>query len=149
MQLVRVFKGSRWRNYISSICCKCSSPIIFDRQKLNSESKNYCKTCSVKKNQSFRWRGHSASRGTPIKNTWEHMMRRCYSTKAAKYHRYGGRGISVCKEWHDFETFKAWAITGWFLKATLDRIDNDGNYCPENCQWLTASENSKKRWRCS
>lgn len=76
-------------------------------------------------------------------------MRRCYSKKSPKYHRYGGRGISVCKEWHTFSEFKKWAVTGWFSGGTIDRIDNDGNYCPENCQWLTASENSKKRWRCS
>jgi hypothetical protein len=147
MQLVKVFRGSRWRSYVSSNCADCSSPILFDRQKLKKE--NHCKLCTIKKNQSLRWKGHVPSRGTPIKNTWEHMMRRCYSPKTPKYHRYGGRGISVCQEWHDFKIFRAWAVKGWFENATLDRIDNNGNYCPKNCQWLTASENAKKKWRCS
>lgn len=79
-------------------------------------------------------------------NTWHNMKSRCYSKSNPKYYRYGGRGISVCDEWLDIKVFSEWALNnGWKQGLTLDRIDNDGNYCPENCRWVSVSENSRKK----
>jgi hypothetical protein len=63
------------------------------------------------------------------------------------YYRYGGRGIALCSEWkNDFLTFRSWAITnGYKPGLSIDRIDNDGNYEPSNCRFLTISENSKRK----
>lgn len=82
--------------------------------------------------------------------TWKNIKGRCYRKNHPKYHRYGGRGIKVCDEWLDKETgvitFLKWSLShGWKKGLTLDRIDNDGNYCPENCQWITLSANSRKK----
>lgn len=78
---------------------------------------------------------------------WSHMKRRCLNPKASRYHKYGGRGIKICSEWiKDFPAFRDWAVAnGYNDDLTIDRIDNDGNYQPDNCQWLTRSENSSKR----
>ena len=75
------------------------------------------------------------------------MCRRCYYEKYKFYHRYGGRGITVCDDWlNSYDSFKNWALSsGYEYKApkgscTLDRIDNDGNYEPANCRWVTIKE---------
>jgi hypothetical protein len=70
------------------------------------------------------------------------MKNRCYNPSSNRYYRYGGRGIKICDEWlSDINTFRKWAIeNGYNDSLTIDRIDVDGDYCPENCRWVSASE---------
>lgn len=78
---------------------------------------------------------------------WSQMRYRCLSPTAPAYNWYGGRGITVCEEWTDYNIFKDWALaSGYRDDLCIDRIDNDGNYEPGNCQWITKAENSRKRW---
>lgn len=89
-------------------------------------------------------RGNEDYRG--IYNSWANMKQRCFNKKNPKYLRYGGRGIKIYEPWLDIKVFKEWALnSGWEKGMTIDRINNDGNYCPENCQWLSNSKNSYKR----
>jgi len=84
---------------------------------------------------------------TRLYRTWANMNERCYDQKNKRYKRYGGRGISVCTKWRDsYQDFKDWALSNDHRDhLSIDRIDNDGDYTPDNCQWITMSENSKKR----
>ena len=85
--------------------------------------------------------------GSRLKNIYKLMKYRCTQPKYDKYQYYGERGISVCPEWADsFDTFREWALChGYEEGLTLDRIDNDGNYEPDNCRWVTRKEQSNNK----
>lgn len=86
-------------------------------------------------------------------NVWSSMKKRCYNPKDKEFHNYGGRGIIVCDEWlNDYSSFKRFAMLNGYDpnakrgKSTLDRIDVDGNYCPENCRFVDMKiQNNNKR----
>lgn len=78
---------------------------------------------------------------------WQAMKKRCNNPNCKDYPKYGGRGISVCREWNDSsEEFIKWALSnGYSEELTLDRKDNNGNYCPENCRWATWTQQVRNR----
>lgn len=80
-----------------------------------------------------------------LKNVWYCMKRRCNNPEHPKYHRYGGRGIKVCDEWgNSFDKFAKWALQNGYSKGLeIDRIDNDGDYEPNNCRFVTHKENMR------
>lgn len=83
---------------------------------------------------------------TRIYRIWKNMKKRCYNKNDPDYRYYGYRGIEVCPEWHEFAPFNAWAMAnGYADNLTLDRIDNDGNYEPQNCKWATRKEQAQHR----
>jgi len=83
--------------------------------------------------------------GTRLYKTWEGMKDRCRRTNNKSYRYYGGKGVEVCDEWEDFLSFRDWAwFNGYEDTLTIDRIDNDGDYSPSNCQWLSNIDNAKK-----
>ena len=73
---------------------------------------------------------------------WHGIKRRCLCETDGRYHQYGGRGITVCEEWlASFDNFAEWALShGYADDLTLERIDVNGDYCPENCKWITLQE---------
>ena len=86
---------------------------------------------------------------TKLYQVWIDMKRRCHAPKHARYKNYGLRGITVCIEWRmEYKAFYDWAQNNGYQEGlTIDRIDNDGNYCPENCRWVTNAENCRNTRR--
>lgn len=83
---------------------------------------------------------------TKLYRVWNGMKQRCSNPNNKHYNRYGGRGIKVCDDWQTYIQFKEWAMTNGYQEGlTIDRIDNDGDYCPNNCKWVTMQEQQLHR----
>lgn len=79
---------------------------------------------------------------------WNDMRYRCEKSYHHAYNHYGGRGISVCEEWHNYINFRNWAINnGYTVGLTIDRINVNGNYEPSNCRWIPQAEQVKNTRR--
>ena len=117
--------------------CDCGKEKIINKTLVTTGKIKSCgclrKTNHIKKHGMY---------GTRIYRIYKNMLSRCYKKYNTRYKNYGERGITVCKEWvDDFQKFYDWAMSnGYNETLTIDRIDVDGNYCPENCRWVTNKE---------
>lgn len=130
------------------ICnCECGNETIVPTQHLKSGNTKSCGCLNSELvSKRFTKTGESNHR---LYRIWRNMKRRCCDNTFKAYKNYGGKGISICAEWlTSFENFYNWAVSnGYQNHLTIDRIDVNGNYEPNNCQWITRSENTKKSWR--
>lgn len=85
--------------------------------------------------------------GTRLYKIWDRMKQRCRNPNNTNYKHYGERGIEVCEDWNDFSNFMNWSYeNGYNESLSIDRIDVNGNYCPDNCRWVSQKEqNNNKR----
>lgn len=120
--------------------CECGNIKAITQSSLESGG---TKSCGCSRYESKTKHGLSGSR---LYNIWSNMKQRCNSENQSNYNRYGGRGITYCKQWEDFSGFSKWAFeNGYEDTLTIERKDVNGNYCPENCCWIPQPDQAKNR----
>lgn len=126
--------------------CECGNEVIVDASSLRKNSVHSCGCYRTERLNEYSYT-HGKSK-TRLNNTWRCMKQRCLNPNNSAYKNYGGRGITVCNEWQEFQPFYDWAIAnGYKDDLTIDRIDVNGNYEPSNCRWVdtkTQSNNTRR-----
>lgn len=132
-------KKSRW------LCkCTCGNTKVVCGADLRSGDTKSC-GCWEHESKTTRSRTHGGT-GSVLYRRWVAMRKRCNNPHNREYDRYGGRGIKVCDEWQDYAVFKEWALShGYSPELSLDRIDVNGNYCPENCRFVDMTTRARNR----
>lgn len=118
--------------------CDCGSPPRYSR--VDGLTSGKAQSCGCLHKEVVTTHG---AWGTPLFKIWSAMIRRCTKPQDKKYHRYGGRGIKVCERWLNVNNFIDDMTEGYLAGLQIDRIDNDGNYEPSNCQWSTRKQQSR------
>lgn len=142
------FKKHGTKNRRHAICkCECGNECIVRFDCLLNGKSNSCGCLKKQQDRINLTKHHSHKKSREkIYKVWQNMKKRCQNPKSKSYGRYGGRGIKVCDEWLDANNFLEWAFShGYEEGLQIDRIDNDGNYCPENCRWTTPKVQARNR----
>lgn len=124
--------------------CDCGTHCLAPGSRLTAKGHSAKRSCGCLYRETHQQHGGSK---TILFHKWASMKDRCYNKNAKQYKYYGGRGISVCEEWRSsFLAFREWSLkNGYNEGLSLDRIDPNKNYCPENCRWITMEDQQRNK----
>jgi hypothetical protein len=143
LTIIEVIGRTKGYKKIVKCICDCGKECTMILYAIKAGKTKSCGCSRIGKQNGLK---HGLAR-SPVQTVWATMKQRCYNEKAENYSNYGGRGIAVCDEWrNNFEKFHHWMMAnGWSKGLQIDRVDNEKNYCPENCRLVTPKENSFNR----
>lgn len=119
---------------------ECDCGRIYERTCTNSDTLRRCKTCA-----DLNRKTKHGSSNTRLYSIWMGMKQRVTNPNNSAHKYYIDKGITICEEWLEYLNFKEWALNNGYQKhLTIDRVEDNKDYCPENCRWITQSQNSKR-----
>lgn len=122
--------------------CRCGNTVVFLRKDIE---RGTAQSCGCYHRFTVEQEGITCLSKHPIRVAWVGMHSRCYNPKASGYGYYGGRGIVISLDWFEYSAFLRDMEPTWFPGASLDRIDPNGNYTRENCEWATTKMQGNNR----
>ena len=135
----------KWGAAIWECKCDCGNTVYVGTSDLKKGHTQSC-GCYQKQRASEAKTKHGFSEGSRLYTIWKNMRQRCINPNITEYQNYGGRGIRVCDEWSDYPSFMKWALAnGYSDDLTIDRINNNGNYEPGNCRFITMKEQCRNK----
>jgi len=155
LTIVNYSLTDKWRQRNWNCICDCGNLIIASTANLKSSNTKSC-GCLQKEKAAISGANSATTHGlsktkdgkkTRLFRIWMGIKTRCYNPNVKEYKNYGGRGITMCDEWkNDFKSFHDWAIAkGYSELLTIDRIENNKDYYPENCKWSTDKDQTRNR----
>jgi hypothetical protein len=138
------FSAGTARNFHALCRCDCGRMDVVQTNNLASGRSPQCRSCQVR---SAKTKHGFAQAGAhePLYDVWVQMRQRCTNANNSHWQYYGGKGVRVCDEWQDYEAFRRWAFSnGYEPGLTIERKRSNGNYEPENCEWITSAENNSR-----